>query len=77
MNVERWHEVVQLYVAGGSGEGAPVRSLRGFERIRLKAGEVRQVRFVIPRENLPRSPVEITVGGGQPLAGIPHVKSTV
>jgi beta-glucosidase len=70
-------EVVQLYVTGGSGEDAPVRSLRGFERIRLKAGEVRQVRFVVPRENLPRSAVEISVGGGQPLAGIPHVKGRV
>jgi beta-glucosidase len=70
-------EVVQLYLAGGSAEGAPIRSLRGFQRIRLKAGERREVTFVIPSENLPRSAVEVSVGGGQPLAGIPHVKDTL
>ena len=70
-------EVVQLYVAGGPGEAAPIRSLRGFQRVRLKAGERRQVTFVVPAENLPRSAVEISVGGGQPLAGVPHVKGTV
>jgi beta-glucosidase len=70
-------EVVQLYVAGGPGEGAPIRSLRGFQRIRLRAGERREVKFVVPAEGLPRSPVEISVGGGQPLAGIPHVKGSL
>jgi beta-glucosidase len=70
-------EVVQLYVAGGSAEGAPIRSLRGFQRIRLKAGERREVAFVVPAEDLPSSAVEISVGGGQPLAGIPHVKGTL
>jgi beta-glucosidase len=70
-------EVVQVYVAGGSGEGAPIRSLRGFQRVRLKAGERREVRFVVPPGDLPASPAEISVGGGQPLAGIPHVKGTV
>lgn len=70
-------EVVQLYLAGGPGEGAPIRSLRGFQRIRLKAGERREVTFVIPAENLPRAAVEVSVGGGQPLAGIPHVKGTL
>jgi beta-glucosidase len=70
-------EVVQLYVAGGSGEGAPVRSLRGFQRIHLKAGEGRQVTFTVAAEDLPKTSVEVSVGGGQPLAGIPHVKGTV
>ncbi len=67
-------EVVQLYVAGGTGEGAPIRSLRGFQRIRLKAGERREVTFVVPAEALPKPEVEISVGGGQPLAGTPHLK---
>jgi beta-glucosidase len=66
-------EVVQLYVAGGPGESAPIRSLRGFQRIRLKAAERREVTFVLPAVSLPESPVAISVGGGQPLAGIPHV----
>jgi hypothetical protein len=41
--------------------------------VRLKAGERREVRFMVPAESLPKSPVAISVGGGQPLAGIPHV----
>jgi beta-glucosidase len=67
-------EVVQLYVAGGPGDGAPLRSLRGFERIHLKAGESRLVTFRVAAEDLPPAAVEVSVGGGQPLAGIPHVK---
>ena len=70
-------EVAQLYVAGESGEGAPVRSLRGFQRIHLKAGEGRQVTFTVATEDLPKAPVEVSVGGGQPLPGIPHVKGTL
>ena len=41
-------EVVQLYFAGGAGEDAPVRSLRGFQRIHLRAGESRQVNLRLP-----------------------------
>jgi beta-glucosidase len=70
-------EVVQLYVAGGSGDGAPVRSLRGFARIHLAAGESREVTFAVPAADLPKGPVAISVGGGQPLAGVPHVKGTL
>jgi hypothetical protein len=43
----------------------------------VKAGESRPVTFTVPREELPASAVEISVGGGQPLAGIPHLKGTV
>ena len=70
-------DVVQLYVAGGPGEGAPIRSLRGFQRVRLRAGERRQVTFLVPAESLPKPAVEVSVGGGQPLAGVSHVKGTV
>ena len=35
-------EVVQLYVGGGAGEESPIRSLRGFQRIHLRAGESRR-----------------------------------
>jgi len=66
-------EVVQLYV-GGSGEDAPIRSLRGFKRIHLRAGESRQVRFTLGTVDLPTSAVEIDVGGGQPGGEIPHVR---
>jgi beta-glucosidase len=67
-------EVVQFYVAGGSGEEAPIRSLRGFERIHLRAGESREVRFELTSDDLPKSVVDVSVGGGQPLANTPHVQ---
>ena len=68
-------EVVQLYVGGGPGAEAPIRTLRGFQRIHLRPGESRQVTFAVGPGDLPREKVEVSVGGGQPLAGIPHVKS--
>jgi beta-glucosidase len=67
-------EVVQLYVGGGAGEESPIRSLRGFQRIHLRAGESQQVNFTLGADDLPKSVVEISIGGGQPLSGIPHVK---
>jgi beta-glucosidase len=70
-------EVVQLYVAGGSGEHAPIRSLRGFQRIHLRAGESRDVTFALDADVLPDREVEISVGGGQPLEGTPHVRGTL
>jgi beta-glucosidase len=70
-------EVVQLYIDGGSEKESPIRSLRGFQRIHLRAGESREVRFTLSSEDLPKSAVDISVGGGQPLAGIPHVQGTL
>ncbi len=69
-------EVVQLYIGGGSEEEAPIRSLRGFQRILLRAGESRKVSFTLGSEEIPDSSVEVSVGGGQPLEGIPHVRGT-
>jgi len=68
-------EVVQVYVDGGPGEDAPIRDLRGFEPVRVRAGESRQVTFTVPSDELPKEKVVISVGGGQPLPGIPHVKT--
>jgi beta-glucosidase len=68
-------EVVQLYVGGGAGADAPIRNLKGFQRIHLRAGESRQVTFTVATSELPQEKVVVSVGGGQPLAGIPHVKS--
>jgi beta-glucosidase len=67
-------EVVQLYVVGGSAEGAPIRSLRGFQRIHLRAGESREVTFVLAGEDVPGAGVDISVGGGQPAPSVPHVR---
>jgi beta-glucosidase len=67
-------EVVQLYMGGGPGEDAPIRNLRGFQRIHLRGGEGRQVTFTVASGDLPKEKVEVSVGGGQPLANIPHLK---
>ncbi len=67
-------EVVQLYVGGGSDEGAPIRNLRGFQRIHLRAGDSHEVKFFIGTRDLPRSAVDVSVGGGQPVARTPHVR---
>src|SRR5690606_18129657 len=70
-------EVVQLYIGGGPEAGAPIRSLRGFQRLHLRAGERRAVRFVVPLEDLPRAGVEVSVGGGQPLGKTPVVRASL
>jgi hypothetical protein len=55
-------EVVQLYVKRDG-----VRSLEGFRRIALQAGERKTVKFVLSSRQLPKSGVaEIAVGGRQP-----------
>src|SRR6185437_5839847 len=59
-------EVVQLYVGGGADADAPIRNLRGFQRIHLRPGETRQVKFTLTAADLPPSQVEVSVGGGQP-----------
>jgi beta-glucosidase len=66
-------EVVQLYLGGGPGLEAPIRNLRGFRRVHLKAGESRIIRFNLDSEELPEAPVDVSVGGGQPIPGVPHV----
>jgi beta-glucosidase len=70
-------EVAQLYLGGGPEAGAPLRSLRGFQRVHLGAGESREVIFTLRPDELPKSPVDVSVGGGQPLARIPHVRGTL
>jgi beta-glucosidase len=70
-------EVVQLYVSGGPGDEAPIRSLRGFQRVHLRAGQSQQVTFTLNSDDLPGTKAEISVGGGQPVGTTPHVKGTL
>lgn len=70
-------EVVQLYVAGGREPGAPIRTLRGFERLTLRAGERREVRFTVAERDLPKGTAQLSVGGGQPLPGAAFVQVTL
>jgi beta-glucosidase len=67
-------EVVQLYL---SGAGDAIRSLRGFQRVHLKAGETRTVTFTLALEDLPKTKVQISVGGGQPTGKTPHVDTSL
>jgi beta-glucosidase len=70
-------EVVQLYVSGGTEEQAPLRSLRAFQRIHLRAGESRQVTFTLGSDDLPEAKIEISIGGGQPVGNTPHLQGTL
>jgi beta-glucosidase len=70
-------EVVQLYLAGGPEPRAPLRSLRAFTRVAVRAGERREVRFTVAAEDLPKSAAELSVGGGQPLPGVSFVRATL
>jgi beta-glucosidase len=77
-------EVVQLYLSTPDRPGAPVRSLKGFERVHLAPGEMRTVRLPLsPRDlaladedgRMRVSPAKyrLWVGGGQPASGAPGV----
>ena len=66
-------EVVQLYVNGAGGPDDPIRSLRGFQRIHLRAGETRDVEFTLDAPPKAR----FTIGGGQPSPAVPHVEGVL
>jgi beta-glucosidase len=66
-------EVVQLYLAGAAGSDDPIRDLSGFQRVRLRAGETREVQFALAAEVVAGKKVRITVGGGQPVGGVAFV----
>lgn len=71
-------EVVQLYLSRPGLDGAPIRSLAAFQRIALKQGESRAIRFTLSGRDLSTvdpdgtrrvapGVVEAWVGGGQPV----------
>jgi beta-glucosidase len=70
-------EVVQLYVGGGQEPDAALRNLRGFTRVPLRAGESRELRFQVAAEDLPKTAVDISVGGGQPLPPAAFVQASL
>jgi len=71
-------EVVQLYISHRGVQGkAPLKALKGFQRISLKAGETKTISFTLTPEQLslvnedgkmlePKGKVVLSVGGGQP-----------
>jgi beta-glucosidase len=70
-------EVVQLYVTGAGSGDEPIRSLRGFQRVHLKAGETRDVEFKIAPADVPKAKTKITVGGSQPTTGSPFMEAVL
>ena len=80
-------EVVQLYLRFPQVPGAPIRALRGFQRIHLAPGASQMVRFHLKRRDLsmvteagdiivPQGTYTVSVGGGQPGTGAPSVSGT-
>jgi beta-glucosidase len=70
-------EVVQLYLSFPNVQGAPLKALRGFERVHLNAGESKTVVFDLKGRDLSMVSADgqpmvapgtykISVGGGQP-----------
>jgi beta-glucosidase len=81
-------EVVQLYLEFPEVAGAPLRALRGFQRIHLAPGASRIVRFHLSRRDLSMvtesgriivapGTYTVSVGGGQPGAGAPAVAGKI
>jgi len=73
-------EVVQLYLRFPDVPGAPLRALRGFQRIHLAQGASQKVEFKLGPRDLsmvtetgeiivPQGRYELSVGGGQPGTG--------
>jgi len=81
-------EVVQLYVSGNDKNNEqPIRSLRGFQRVALRAGETKNIQFNLNEDDLSFrddegnnkvfSNVTVSVGGGQPNAASLKNKTVV
>ena len=81
-------EVAQLYLVPPAFEGAPRHALRGFQRVRLKAGERRRIAFKLsPRDlafvtrdgvrQLIPGQYTVMIGAGQPGTGAAGQKATL
>ena len=80
-------EVAQLYLSFPNVAGAPIRALRGFNRVHLKAGESQTVHFELRERDLSMvseagEPIvaegkySVSIGGGQPNTEAPSVSGT-
>jgi beta-glucosidase len=80
-------EVAELYLDGPQVNGAPLRALKGFERVHIGSGETRHLTFTLdPRamsvvnekgeRSVQPGHYHIFVGGGQPGAGASGVEAT-
>ena len=80
-------EVAQLYLSFPDVAGAPIRALRGFQRLHLDPGQSEKVHFDLrPRDLsmvtesgepiIPEGKFTVSIGGGQPNTGAPTVEGT-
>jgi beta-glucosidase len=80
-------EVVQLYLSFPKVPEAPLRALRGFKRVQLKAGESQKVRFELKDRDLSmvseageptiaEGEYSVSIGGGQPNTDAPSIART-
>ena len=80
-------EVVQLYLSFPSVPGAPLKALRGFQRVHLEPGVGQQVTFELKPRDLsmvteageivvPEGEFKLSIGSGQPGAPVPSVAGT-
>jgi len=80
-------EVAQLYLTFPDVPGAPLKALRGFERIHLEPGASQKVHFELQPRDLSMvteagEPIvaegqySLSVGGGQPQSGVPVLTKT-
>ena len=81
-------EVAELFLTPPAFEGAPRLSLRGFQRIAVKAGESRSITFALSprdlsfvtadglRQILPGQ-YTVSVGSGQPETGASHQSAII
>jgi beta-glucosidase len=80
-------EVVELYLNFPAAPGAPIRALRGFERVHLPAGTTGRVHLDLSSRDLSLVNASgdriivpgnygLTIGGGQPGTGAPSLQTT-
>jgi len=80
-------EVAQLYLSFPDVAGAPIRALRGFQRVHLDPGQSERVHFDLKPRDLsmvteagqpiiPEGKYSVSIGGGQPNTGAPTVEGT-
>jgi beta-glucosidase len=78
-------EVVQLYLSQPGVKGAPLRSLKGYERVELAPGQTRTVHFNLSardlalagddgRMRIAPAHYQLWIGGGQPDTGSPGLR---
>jgi len=80
-------EVVQLYLKFPDVPGAPIRALRGFQRIHLEPGAQQKVDFHLNPRDLSmvtelgdiivaQGKYTVSLGGGQPDTGVPSISGS-